>query len=105
MKRLIDAFAMRYPGIKDVEHVYSYLVGSVDDATRKAYLERAFQLGKDFEARAPIPQARGPAQPEYRSDRSPASPPSRSWRWIPARACPSIELGLKPAGSLATTGH
>ena len=65
MKRLIDDFALRYPGIKDVEHVYFYSVASVDDATRRAYLERAFELGKDFETRTPIPQARRPAEPEY----------------------------------------
>jgi NAD(P)H dehydrogenase (quinone) len=48
MKRLIDDFAFRYPGIKDVEHVYFYAVGSVDDDTRQEYLQRAYLLGREL---------------------------------------------------------
>ena len=62
IRRLIDEFALRYPGIKEVEHVYFYSVASVDDATRKAYLERAFELGKNFEAHAPVDEERRPMQ-------------------------------------------
>ena len=58
IRRLIDEFAMRYPGIKEVEHVYFYSVASVDDETRKAYLDRAFELGRHFEPRPRRPQAR-----------------------------------------------
>jgi NAD(P)H dehydrogenase (quinone) len=49
MKRLIDDFAFRYPGIKKVEHVYFYAVYGADDKTRQSYLERAYLLGKEFE--------------------------------------------------------
>ena len=48
MKLLIDDFGFAYPGIERVEHVYFYAVHGVDDATRQAYLERAYQLGKEF---------------------------------------------------------
>ena len=48
MKRLIDDFGFRYPGIKKVEHVYFYSVGAVDVAVRQDYLQQAFCLGKEF---------------------------------------------------------
>jgi len=48
MKRLIDDFGFRYPGIKKVEHVYFYSVGAVDASTRQSYLEQSFCLGKEF---------------------------------------------------------
>ena len=48
MKRLIDDFGFRYPGIKNVEHVYFYSVGEVDAATRQKYLQQAYCLGKEF---------------------------------------------------------
>lgn len=48
MKRLIDDFGFRYPGIKNVEHVYFYSVGEVDTATRQNYLQQAYRLGKEF---------------------------------------------------------
>ncbi len=35
-------------GIKSVNIVYLYSVASVDDATRKQYLESVYQLGKEF---------------------------------------------------------
>jgi NAD(P)H dehydrogenase (quinone) len=47
--RLVDDFGFRYPGIEQVEHVYFYAVGAVDDATRRAYLQRAYLLGQEFE--------------------------------------------------------
>jgi len=46
--RIIDDWGLRYPGIKNVEHVHFYNVPTTDDATRKSYLERAYQLGRDF---------------------------------------------------------
>jgi NAD(P)H dehydrogenase (quinone) len=48
MTRLIDEFAFSYPGIQQVEHVYFYAVHGADDATRRAYLDRAYLLGRDF---------------------------------------------------------
>ena len=35
IERLVDDFGFRYPGIEQVEHVYFYAVGAVDDATRQ----------------------------------------------------------------------
>ena len=49
MKTLIDDFTLTYPGIQQVEHAYFYAVYGADDVTRKAYLERAYALGKEFE--------------------------------------------------------
>lgn len=48
MSVLIDEFAFRYPGIKHVEHEYFYAVHGADNATRQAYLERAYDLGRQF---------------------------------------------------------
>jgi NAD(P)H dehydrogenase (quinone) len=48
MTRIIDDWGLRYPGVKNVEHVYFYGVPAVDDETRRGYLERAYKLGKEF---------------------------------------------------------
>ncbi len=48
MKLLVDEYALRYPGIKRVEHEYFYAVHGADDAKRLAYLNRAYQLGREF---------------------------------------------------------
>jgi len=48
MSILIDEYALRYPGIKRVEHEYFYAVHGADDATRRGYLERAYSLGRKF---------------------------------------------------------
>jgi NAD(P)H dehydrogenase (quinone) len=48
MKTVVDDFALRYPGIQRVEHVYFHGVPVVDEATRRIYLERAYCLGKEF---------------------------------------------------------
>jgi len=48
MKRLVDEFALGYPGFQKVEHVYFYAVHGADDATRQVYLRRAYLLGKEF---------------------------------------------------------
>ena len=45
---LVDEFAMRYPGIKRVEHEYFYAVHDADSAKLSRYLERAYQLGCQF---------------------------------------------------------
>jgi NAD(P)H dehydrogenase (quinone) len=50
MRRIIDDWGLRYPGVKNVEHVYFYRVPAVDDETRQSYLERSYQLGKEFAA-------------------------------------------------------
>jgi NAD(P)H dehydrogenase (quinone) len=48
MARIIDDWGLRYPGVKSVEHVYFYGVPVVDDDTRRGYLERAYNLGRQF---------------------------------------------------------
>ena len=48
MTTVVDNFALRYPGIKQVEHVYFHGVPVVDNRTRQDYLERAYRLGKEF---------------------------------------------------------
>jgi len=45
MKTLIDDWGLRYPGIRNVEHIYFY---HVDNDNSQSYLERAYQLGKEF---------------------------------------------------------
>jgi NAD(P)H dehydrogenase (quinone) len=48
MTRLIDDFGFRYPGVKNVEHVYFYSVSAVGDEVRRSYLQEAYRLGKEF---------------------------------------------------------
>lgn len=48
MKVLIDDFALHYPGIEKIEHVYFHAVHGADDAERRAYLDTAHALGKAF---------------------------------------------------------
>jgi len=50
MRKLIDEFALHYPGIRSVEHEYFYAVNLADRKILEAYLERAYQLGKEFSA-------------------------------------------------------
>ena len=48
MKRLIDDWCLRYPGIKSVDHVFFHGVNGADDETRRGYLDRAYRLGREF---------------------------------------------------------
>jgi len=48
MTRIIDDWGLRYPGVKKVEHVYFYGVPVVENDVRLQYLERSFQLGRDY---------------------------------------------------------
>jgi NAD(P)H dehydrogenase (quinone) len=59
IRRLIDDFGFRYPGVETVEHVYFYAVQAVGGGTRKAYLRRAYRLGREFEP----PVTTMPAEP------------------------------------------
>lgn len=45
---LIDDWCLRYPGIQEVDHLYFYAVGAVDDTTRTEYLAAAHWRGKEF---------------------------------------------------------
>lgn len=49
MGRLMDDWGLRFPGIQNVEHVYFYAVYGASDETRRAYLARAYTLGRDFD--------------------------------------------------------
>jgi NAD(P)H dehydrogenase (quinone) len=48
MKVLMDEYALHYPGIKRIEHEYFHAVHGAVDATRRAYLDRAYRLGREF---------------------------------------------------------
>ena len=49
MARIIDDWRLRsHPGVKKVEHVCFYRVPVADDDTRRGYLERACNLGRQF---------------------------------------------------------
>ncbi|MBP6011854.1 MAG: NAD(P)H-dependent oxidoreductase [Alphaproteobacteria bacterium] len=47
MTTLIGEFALRYPGIEKVEHVYFYAVHGANMATCQSYLDRVRDLGLD----------------------------------------------------------
>ena len=47
--KVIDDWGFRYPGIEDVEHVYFYAATSAPPARIQDYLDRAYQLGRDFD--------------------------------------------------------
>jgi NAD(P)H dehydrogenase (quinone) len=68
MQALIDEYSLRYPGIQRVEHVYFHAVHGADDATRRQYLDRAYELGRTFahfSARGrESPERSLPAQPD-----------------------------------------
>lgn len=45
----IIEWGFRYPGIKDVEHVYFYAATSATPELVKQYFQQAYELGRDFE--------------------------------------------------------
>lgn len=49
MTRLMDDWGLRFPGIPTVEHVFFYAVHGASDETRRAYLDRAYSLGRYFD--------------------------------------------------------
>jgi NAD(P)H dehydrogenase (quinone) len=48
MRKLIDEWTLQYPGIQSVGHEYFYAVNLADRKILEGYLERAYQLGKEF---------------------------------------------------------
>lgn len=64
MERIIDDWGLRYPGVKHVEHVFFYRATIADEPTRRGYLDRAYQLGREFSAGAepgaPLPASETP---------------------------------------------
>ena len=53
MRRIIDEWGLRYPGVEAVEHVYFYRAAVADEATIRGYLERSYELGKETSRPAP----------------------------------------------------
>jgi NAD(P)H dehydrogenase (quinone) len=47
--KIIDDWGLRYPGVKDVEHVYFFAPHAVSADTRRTYLQQAYEFGRDFE--------------------------------------------------------
>lgn len=48
MKLLVDEYALRFPGVRRVEHEYFHAVHGADHAQRASYLDRAYRLGREF---------------------------------------------------------
>lgn len=48
MQLTIDDWTFQYPGVDKAEHEYFYAVRALDDDGRRAYLDRAFRLGKNY---------------------------------------------------------
>ena len=46
--KIIDDWGLRYPGVTDVEHVYFFAPHAVSAEARRAYLQQAYALGRDF---------------------------------------------------------
>lgn len=57
MRRIIDDWGLRYPGVKHVEHVFFYGAAIADPPQIQAYLRLARQLGRDFACPALAPAA------------------------------------------------
>jgi len=61
MDKVIDEWTFRYPGIEDVEHVYFYAATAAPPETIHRYLDRAYELGRDFEKPAERGTATSPS--------------------------------------------
>lgn len=48
MKLLVGEYALRFPGIRRVDYEFFHAVHGADAAQRHAYLDRAYQLGREF---------------------------------------------------------
>jgi NAD(P)H dehydrogenase (quinone) len=48
MRKTIDEWSLRYPGIETVDHIYFHSILSVGMETRKKYLESAYLKGKNL---------------------------------------------------------
>jgi NAD(P)H dehydrogenase (quinone) len=57
MSRIIDDWGLRYPGVKQVEHVYFYEVAIANQPRLQEYLRQAYELGRDFAVPAPATAA------------------------------------------------
>lgn len=48
MDTVISAWGLRMVGVQDARHVYFHAVVAVSDEQRRAYLDEAYRLGRDF---------------------------------------------------------
>jgi NAD(P)H dehydrogenase (quinone) len=48
MKKTIDDWSLKYPGIQNVDHIYFHSILSASPGTRKKYLETAYLTGKEL---------------------------------------------------------
>jgi NAD(P)H dehydrogenase (quinone) len=48
MEKIMVEWSLKYPGIKDVKHIYFYAPLAVGEKVRKEYLHNAYRLGKEF---------------------------------------------------------
>ena len=48
MDTVISSWGLQMAGVKDARHVYFYAVVAAGDAQRRAYLDEAYRLGRDF---------------------------------------------------------
>lgn len=48
MASIIDHWGLRYPGVKKVEHAYFYGADVSTPEMRRAWLDQARRLGRDF---------------------------------------------------------
>ena len=63
MRRIIDDWGLRYPGVRHVEHVFFYGAAIADEAQIRAYLDRARQLGRGYATvPEPAPATTGSAE-------------------------------------------
>jgi NAD(P)H dehydrogenase (quinone) len=68
MRRIIDDWGLRYPGVKQVEHVFFYGAAVADPEQIQDYLRRARRLGRDFAAPPLTPSRAGAGAQEGGSD-------------------------------------
>jgi NAD(P)H dehydrogenase (quinone) len=68
MRRIIDDWGLRYPGVEHVEHVYFYGAAIADPAQIQDYLRRARQLGREFAAAPRTPALAGASAQQRASD-------------------------------------
>jgi NAD(P)H dehydrogenase (quinone) len=68
MRRIIDDWGLRYPGVKQVEHVFFYGAAVADPEQIQDYLRRARRLGRDFAAPPLTPSRAGASAQEGGSD-------------------------------------
>ena len=60
ISKVMDDWAFRFPGIQDVKHVYFYTATSATPELIQQYLQQAYELGRDFDRPALVPEPSSP---------------------------------------------